>query len=307
MLKMDSKNCKLSVVVCTYNRSRLLSHCIEALTAQSLDRRLYEVMVVNNNSTDDTQQVIDYFAQQYPNIRSIQELQQGLSYARNRGWKEARGGYVAYIDDDARSNPNWCDRILQAFETVTPQPAAVGGEILPLYENSPPKWFSDDFERRTWGSEKGFLKPPAAISGFSGSNMAFRKDLFEKYGGFSTSYGMVGKKLCLGEDSEFFSRIYEFEPLFWYDPEIKVYHHVPSRNMHIAYRMARSFKSGEAVARIDRKKSTSANRTRIAGRLIGLAAAIPFRFLLAQRTHRITDFVKRLELCSYYAGYFLCN
>lgn len=133
---------RLSIVVCTYNRADLLVDCLESLVNQDVDPESYEVIIVNNNSTDKTLEVVDRFAKKYPNIRTVQELNQGLSHARNRGWREARGKYVAYIDDDAKASPDWCKRILNTFSTVTPTPAAVGGQIFPYYETLPPAWFS---------------------------------------------------------------------------------------------------------------------------------------------------------------------
>lgn len=243
---------KISLVVCSYNRAGLIVKCLSSLANQSLEKGLYEVIVVNNGSTDETQKVAEEFAITQPNFRVILEVKQGLSYARNRGYKEALGKYVAYIDDDAKALPDWAEKILTAFETVKPKPVAVGGMILPLYEKPPPSWFTDDLEIRTWGDEKCFLQLPGARYGFSGSNMAFQKSVLEQYGGFSASFGMKGDTLRFGEESELFSRIYKDFPLFWYDPEIKILHLVPERNMNLAYRMKRAYLSGISNALIRR-------------------------------------------------------
>lgn len=242
------QNLKISVVVCTYNREKLLSYCLQSLVGQVLDRDQYEIIVVNNNSTDGTQKLSEKFAEQYSNIRVLTELHQGLSHSRNRGWQEAQGEYVAYIDDDARAEFDWCERVLQAFKNVSPTPVAVGGQIRPWYEAKPPAWFSDEFEVRTWGDEACFLVPPNAKFGFSGSNMAFPRKVLERYGGFSPQFGMVGGALRMGEDTELFCRIHEQEPFFWYDPAIRVAHWVPVRNMKVSWRFCRSFKCGESQA-----------------------------------------------------------
>ena len=102
----------LSIIVCTYNRESLLPLCLQSLTDQAIDKRLYEVIVVNNNSTDGTQEVAESFAEMSKNLRVVLERRQGLSHARNRGWMEAQGKFVAYIDDDAIAWPDWIYSIL---------------------------------------------------------------------------------------------------------------------------------------------------------------------------------------------------
>jgi glucosyl-dolichyl phosphate glucuronosyltransferase len=241
---------KITVVICTYNRANLLESALQSLAKQTIDRSQYEVLVVNNNSTDSTQNVAESYANLNNNFRVVFETEQGLSHARNRGWKEARGEYVAYIDDDAKATPDWCERILRAFQTVSPLPVAVGGEIHPLYESPPPVWFKDDFEIRTWGKEAGFLEQPRAMYGFSGSNMAFPKTVLEQFGGFSVDFGMAGKRMRLGEETELFFRINEKYPRLWYDPAIRVNHWTPTRNMQASYLFWRSYRAGEAIARM---------------------------------------------------------
>lgn len=250
-----SEDIKLTVIVCTYNRANLLQDCLQSLSNQTIGKSLYEVVVVINNSTDNSREVADDLVKRHTNFRVVEEDTQGLSHARNRGYREAWGEYVAYIDDDGKAFPDWAERILRAFETVVPEPVAVGGMILPLYKKSPPLWFTDDLEIRTWGDKKGFLQLPYAPYGFSGSNMAFRRSILESYGGFSTDFGMDGDKLRFGEDAELFSRIYSHHPWFWYDPDIKVQHLVPERNMKISYRIKRAYFVGISNVIINRQRS----------------------------------------------------
>jgi glycosyltransferase involved in cell wall biosynthesis len=224
-----------------------LNECLESLTKQTADAADYEVIVVNNNSTDHTEKVADTFARNYSNFRVVKENNQGLSYSRNRGWQEAKGEYVAYIDDDAKAAPDWCEKIISAFQSADPRPVAVGGKYHPWYESEKPDWFKDEYEMRTWGDEAGFLQLPNARYGFSGSNMAFRKEILHKYNGFSTDFGMIGNRLRLGEDAELFSRIYENDPSFWYDPAIMVFHWVPSKKMRARYILQRCFAAGESM------------------------------------------------------------
>jgi glycosyltransferase involved in cell wall biosynthesis len=291
----------VSVIVCTYNRAKLLPSCLQSLAEQSASRETYEVIIIDNNCTDNTQEILHDFTGHHENFRYVVEKQQGLSHSRNRGWREAMGRYVAYIDDDAKASPEWCERILNAFKTVLPPPAAVGGQIHPWYETVPPPWFMDDFEIRSWGNERGFLKPPRAQYGFSGSNMAFPKNILHAYGGFSADYGIVGGKLRMGEDTELFIRIYDKEPWFWYDPSIKVSHWVPKRNMRVSYRFLRAFKSGEFRANMQDRSVYLRGYPKSLFYLIFLVAKLPFAVLIFRK--KMTEFVKLIEGIGAVMGY----
>lgn len=251
---MNKPKPKISVVICTYNRAGLLPVCLDALVSQTLDKDAYEVVIVNNNSTDNTVEIAEKYCHSQPNFRLVFEGRQGHAHARNRGWMEAHGEYIAYLDDDTRAVPGWCDGILKAFINVTPKPAAVGGKILPWYEEKPPTWFADELEVRSWGTQPGFLKPPRARHGFSGANMAFPRAILEELGGFSTDFGIVAGKLRMGEDTDLFFRLYEKSPLFWYDPEIIVFHWTPLEVTRLGFRFRRTLISGRSLAYLEKRK-----------------------------------------------------
>ena len=245
----------LSVIVCTYNRQDLLPLCLQCLADQTLDKSFYEVVIINNNSTDSTQLVAQGFVDKQENFCLVVETKQGLSHARNRGWREAKGEYIAYIDDDAKARPDWCERILQAFKTVTPNTVCVGGPILAWYETAPPEWFPEDLESFDWGDSPGFLQPPQSRFGFCGSNMIFPKNILQEYGGFSVDYGMVGEKMGLAEESHLFFRLYKDHYLFWYDPEMIVEHWVPAVKFNIIHILKRAFMNGVAQAKMEEQIS----------------------------------------------------
>lgn len=237
---------EISVVVCTYNRSDLLFDCLDSLLHQDIDKNLYEVVIVDNNSTDDTAACIAKFLTKTTLFRSVNESRPGVSHARNRGWREARGTYVAFIDDDGRAASDWVRKILNCFSQVVPLPAAVGGVIRPVYESPPPKWFVEEFELRSWGQVAGFLSPPKLKLGFSGANMAFQRSVIEEYGGFREQFGHNGENIGFGEETDLFYRIHFDKPLFWYDPSLTVYHWTPFRNILFRYRLKRFFIVGRS-------------------------------------------------------------
>jgi len=242
----------LSVVICVYNREDLLYFALSSLAEQTLSQNSYEVLIVDNNSTDRSTDIAVEFVHNYSNFRLFHEKKQGLSHARNRGVLVAQGRYIAFMDDDAKAPENWCAKIVESFLKDS-RIVAVGGQIHPFFEKNPPAWVTD-IEIRSWGNDRGMLKTKNARLGFSGSNMAFHLETLKKYGGFAPEFGMTGNKMRMAEETELFTRIYENEPFFWYDPDILIYHWVSERNMNSFYQFKRSFASGVANAKIDRKR-----------------------------------------------------
>jgi len=237
----------LSIIVCTYNRALFLKECLCSLTQQTLSPERFEVLVIDNDSKDETQSVAEQFCQKYGHFKVFLETERGHSQARNRGWKEACGRYVAYIDDDCHAASLWAEKILASFAGINPSPTAVGGKILPRYATPPPAWFADSLETRSWGNSKTFLGPPVDRLGFSGANMAFPRNLLEEMGGFSCRFGMVDGKLRMGEDTEFFMRlVVAGHGRFWYDPEIVVKHWTPPELFSLWARLSRSYRCGRS-------------------------------------------------------------
>lgn len=301
---MSGSSARLSVVVCTFNRSRLLGKCLQSLADQTLDKTRYEIVIVDNNSTDDTQRTCMEFCRAQPNATAIVEKRQGLSHARNRGFQGSVGDFVAFIDDDAVAGPDWCEKILAAFNEVRPTPAAVGGPIYAYYETPPPKWFSDDMEIRSWGNGSGFLQAPRARNGFSGSNMAFRRGALAQVNGFSPLLGQKGQAVRFGEETQVFRLLYQREPYFWYDPGIKVYHFTPYRNMTIGYRLVRSLKMGQSSARIDNKRIFSLTACKTCAYLGVYTLSMPL-YVLKLKENKQQFMVKRMEKMFSLLGYLL--
>jgi glycosyltransferase involved in cell wall biosynthesis len=233
---------EISVIVCTYNRAGMLARVLESLDHQTLDRARYEVIVVDNNSTDQTRQVVEALRWR-ERQRYCVETRQGLAYARNRGVGEAAGDYVAFIDDDAEAKTDWLERALDCL-TSPSRPLAVGGPVLPLYDAPKPEWFKDEYETRWKGDRPRHLIPGESLSG---SNMFFRRDIVGRCGGFDVRVGVSGDALSVGEETGLFARLWlEFpDALIYYSPAIVVRHSVPSFKMHVSYLLKRAFVSGQ--------------------------------------------------------------
>jgi glucosyl-dolichyl phosphate glucuronosyltransferase len=238
---------KISVVVCTYNRSELLKRCLDSLVGQNVDPDLYEVLTVDNNSTDNTGDIAQEYCKNNSNFRYVVEKEQGHSQSRNRGWKEAKGELVAYIDDDAYADENWIKIILEDMAEHSPD--VIGGTIKPYFENdlAVPKWMDDAFFRYSFGDVPRFISYPEMGFGFSSGNVVFKKSVLEETKGFSLKFGMVNGKLIMGEDSDLGYRLLKKKKLFYYEPRAIVYHLVSERLLTFKGSAKRNWESGKGM------------------------------------------------------------
>jgi glycosyltransferase involved in cell wall biosynthesis len=221
---------------------------LESLVSQSLEKPAYEILIVDNASTDDTRRVIEEFQKKHstPTIRYLYEARQGLAYARNTGWSNARGRYVAFIDDDCSASLQWLQELLNGFEQVRPDPWSVGGPILPAYDQAKPDWFRDNYETDTWGEQPRWLKKGES---FTGCNMALQRDVLDRFGGFDVDLGMNGQRMALAEDTRLFRRMWAAEGdggIFYYAPRAIMYHTIDPYKMTVAYQLKRAFTTGQA-------------------------------------------------------------
>lgn len=145
----EKRNVQISVLICTHNRTKYLSRAIESVVNQSLSRELYEIIVVDNCSTDNTKEVVTDYVSNGQNLRYFYEPSLGLSHARNRAIQESRSDYLVFLDDDAVADPALLQLYLEAFKNVKPTPACIAGKILLTYEAPKPDWYPQNrgFER----------------------------------------------------------------------------------------------------------------------------------------------------------------
>jgi glycosyltransferase involved in cell wall biosynthesis len=214
-------------VICTHNRERFLERCILSLFDQSLDRSLYEVVVVDNGSTDRTREICDKYIQ-FPYFKYLHEPVLGLSSARNCGWKNARGKYVGYLDDDAIAQKTWFEKALWSFENIDPVPDWVGGPIDLEWEVQPPTWMNNELWVAlgyvNWGNERRFLS--ASGERLGGGNSFYLKSILEKMHGFDTRLGRKKNLLLSGEETQFQHRLKTLGGRLYYHPGIRIFHYV---------------------------------------------------------------------------------
>ncbi len=221
---------KLSAIICTYNREKYLPMAIDALLNQKgVEPGDFEIVIVNNNSTDYTEEISLSYKEKSKNIHIeySTETKQGLSHARNKGIEVSNGYLFAFLDDDAFAHENYIKDVLTFFQLL-PNVQAVGGRILLHFEQTKPAWYTHYL-----GSLLGYYNPWEKIRVFNkkqyprGSNMVYRKELFEKYGVFNPELGRKGEGMLGSEEKEMFQRIYSGNELIYYLPEAVIYHMVP--------------------------------------------------------------------------------
>lgn len=227
----------LSVIVCTYNREKYIGQCLAHLANQSADKSVYEVIIVNNNSTDNSESIIKDTISNYPEIRFAYfiEMNQGHTYSRNRGISESSGEILAFIDDDAFVGAKYCQSLIEYFKKNS-SVSAIGGKIIPVYEESEPNWISKYLLPLVASLDLGDKERTLKGTKFPiGANMAFRKSIFNKYGVFDIGLGRRADELEGGDEKEMFLRLKKGRELVRYVPEAVVEHIIPPHRLKESY------------------------------------------------------------------------
>jgi glucosyl-dolichyl phosphate glucuronosyltransferase len=230
----------ITVILCTFNRCQSLAVTLESLAAQIVpERNTWNVLVVDNNSKDQTREVVEAFSKKYPGrFQYLFEGQQGLSHARNTGIREAHGDVLVFVDDDVTVDPSWLQNLTATFND--PACSGVGGRIVPDWQCTRPKWLA---------SENRYALAPLAIFDLGpeehelteppfGTNMAFRKEMFDKYGAFRVDLGRRGNSLISNEDTEFGGRLLQAGEKMHYVPTAIVHHPVTEDRVQKSYFLA---------------------------------------------------------------------
>ena len=224
---------KLSVIICTYNRKKYIYDVLKSIAENVFSHENYELLVIDNNSSDDTPQECKRFHADFPDVvyRYYIEPNQGLSHARNRGIAEATGDIIVFMDDDATAEPGYLEE-MRAFFAQTPDAAAGGGRIYPRFESRRPRWMSHFLLPLTSSIDLGnkvkvFTRRQFPI----GANMAVRSSIFAKYGLFNPDLGRKGNSMDGAEEKDFFYRLTAAKEKIYYVPGAIVHHYVPDRRL----------------------------------------------------------------------------
>lgn len=228
---------RLSVAVCTWNRAHLLRHTLESMTRLNAPSGLeWELLVINNNSTDDTDDVVASFANRLP-IRAFVEPQSGKSYALNRAVDEATGDYLLITDDDVLVDPEWLHGYGVGFRRH-PEAAVFGGPITAWFAGDPPRWLVDAFHQVEFAYAALHLgEEIIALDGRNGpfgANMAIRMEDQRKHR-YDPALGPRPGSGLRGEETAVVKAILAGGAEGYWVPEARVRHHIPLERQTTAY------------------------------------------------------------------------
>jgi glycosyltransferase involved in cell wall biosynthesis len=274
---MNKSKLEISVVICTYNRALYLPAALDSLYNQQINKDSYEVIVVNNNSSDNTESVCNHFIATHTDAHFIylNEPNQGASFARNTGAAIAQSPLLCFMDDDAIAHANYLSLIIDFFKTHE-DAGGLGGRIIPKYIPAEPVWMSHFVS-----SLVGNFDYSKEITVFSPnkypleSNMIIKRVDFNLVNGFNTALpGVKGTLRIGGEGKEFFLKLKALGKTIYYHPAIIVDHVVETQKLtpEYLYRVASGIGRGEKVR--TQSISTKAYWSKVIEYLFKLGASI---------------------------------
>jgi glucosyl-dolichyl phosphate glucuronosyltransferase len=248
-----------SIIIPTYNSVDQLARALQSIVDGTLNAQLYEIIVVDNGSSDDTKSFVDTFIKLNTahNIRYIYEDVPGLLSGRHRGAKESYSDILVFVDQDICADPNWLSSIVETFNRL-PEVHLVGGKCLPKYEKEPPKWL-DYFWRYTsdGGRYMDFLslcdfgdeEKELNHQGIWGLNYSIRKKTLYECGGFNPdSFPPFYQYLQGDGESGLSFKMAEKGYKAYYNPKALVFHEVPAERMTLSYFDKRFFYQGICIS-----------------------------------------------------------
>ena len=249
----------VTIAIPTYNRAPLLTRTLEGLTQQDYPAALLEILIIDNNSPDDTRGAVAAFQTAPHPPRHILEPQQGANYARNRALAEANGEIIVYGDDDILMPPGWLRVLMQPFVS---DPArrigAVAGEVEPIFPDGCPDWVRSFHGLQALRADPG---PIAVQQVPMSANLAFRRDALRATGGWDINLGRKGGRVFGGEENGPLRRLRKAGCEVWFAPKAKVLHQMPAARTTLRYVKRHAFDSAcsRVVGRInlDREEARS--------------------------------------------------
>lgn len=287
-----SEKIKFSVVIPTMNRSDMLRQAIEALCHQEEPGCSYEIIPVDNGSTDDTKAMVESIAKTSPvPIRYVFEPKSGSHYARNTGFKVAKGEILGLIDDDIIVDKNWVRNIVSIYDD--PEVGAVGGKIILRWLNGePPSWFEP---YRGWFGELNYgnnvIKARSGIY-INAGNYSIRKDTLFKVGGYNPC-DAPGDIFIGDGESGLNLKVYDYGQKIAWTPYAVGWHVQDARKVTLSYMRLRAKHHGMGSAYTFYRN--------VNGDLFGILKRIMRRFLsIGKNIAQVIRF--RRSLHKYYYG-----
>jgi len=237
---------KISIIICTYNRAEILRECLQSLVEQTLSFEFYEVLVINNNSTDHTEEVVHEFSEAYPKFNYFMEKSVGVGFARNRGYLEAKYDWISYIDDDAKAHTNYVERALDTINKYGYE--CIGGIFLPWYKYGSAKWIPKDKLSNAPEELDESVKIIKKYNACAGA-IIFKKETLAEVGGFPVDYSMKGNELGYGEEDDVQKKLRKVGYTIGIDHGLRIDHLVAKYKLDWRWHIKAAYAHG--VAEID--------------------------------------------------------
>jgi glycosyltransferase involved in cell wall biosynthesis len=255
---------EISVIISTFNRQQSLSRTIDSLLEQQ-DAPPYEIVIVDNRSTDTTAATVHLYSARDERVRYIYEPRQGVSYGRNAGIRNAIAPILAFTDDDIVPDRDWLAQISLVFR-YHPDTGCIGGKVLPKWQVPPPAWLTPEqwspLALLDYGEPQSLDRsnPKCLIT----ANVAIRREVFTQIGDFQPAFQKIAGALCGIEDRELQERYWQADGKCWFDPKLIVYADVQPDRLTKEYHRRWHFKHGEMLA-ILRDPQLEASRLKFLG------------------------------------------
>lgn len=274
---MHAKRIDISIIIATYNRAALLKETLESLLDVEHSGLAYEIIVVDNNSNDNTAEVVNKYSEKNSNIKLVKEIRQGLSFARNKGIDVSKGDILIFLDDDVEVAEGWLKAIIEPFKE--PDVWCVGGRVVPHGDINIPDWLPLELRFLVgildYGTHEKILvgrEKPA------GGNLAVRRIAFDMLGKFDTNIGRQGEKLLGGEEVDLYYNILKSKKKIVYCPKALAYHKIKNK-LNREYILSYAYWLGVSEAYIEKKYFKTKFYIKLARSLFYSIIVHPFMFL----------------------------
>ncbi len=228
---------RVTIAICTYNRVDYLRDTLLDFKNQTASAQQFEIIIINNNSTDKTEIACSDFIEQNPelNTRLYSEIRQGLSHARNRAITESNSEWILFIDDDVILPEDFVQNALN-FINQAEKPCAAGGKILVSFDDGEPDWIPGELMPMFGFHDLGNDQKKYPAHNFPrGGNMLIHKTVAEKVGGFNPELGRTGENLAGSEEKAFFDQARKQGFELWYLADMMLYHRIGKRRLKKEY------------------------------------------------------------------------
>jgi glycosyltransferase involved in cell wall biosynthesis len=229
----------ISVIVCCYNSATRIVSTLNHLLNQKIDDFDFEIVVINNASTDNTTEIVEDYRlnNQNINIKLFQENNPGLFYARKKGYYKSKYEYIIYCDDDNWLEENYLSNVYRIL-TENSKISILGGIAEPVFEGGKPIWFDKYQHNFAVGDQSTSIDQLSKVELLYGAGFAIRKSylniLYTKEIHFLLS-GRSGKKLMSGDDNEWCILAKQMGCEIWYNRNLKFKHYMPENRMNWQY------------------------------------------------------------------------